>query len=165
VEHPDKEQAGFAGKKRLTDAATDELVAPFEQRILQSFPLCRPPGGASRHFFGQDLLRQLIFFDQKFRGLGAHKDCTLLFQLKQQLMVPAPRLGQVGDDLRFAAAENNTTRRTQGNERRPFIVPFEETIVARSSNYIEMSSTAVPSALKVLATKSATLDLVNDSAH
>src|ERR1035441_10235888 len=91
-----EEYPGSACQKSFANAAADELVAALEQGILQTLPLGCLPGGAPIHLFGQDLLGQLILFNQKFGRLRAHQSCALVLQRKQQLIVPAARLGQVG---------------------------------------------------------------------
>ena len=76
----------------------DELIPALEQGLAQGpAPRRHPrgPGWPGR----QGLPGQLVFLHQQVAGFGPHEHGPLGHQAQQELMVPAARLGQFGDDL------------------------------------------------------------------
>src|ERR1035437_4794294 len=70
--------ARFRRMQRLADSTSHELVAALQQGMLQIVGPGRLPRRPARHLSRKNLLDQLILFQEKFGGLGAHECCALL---------------------------------------------------------------------------------------
>jgi hypothetical protein len=107
MQQPQKEDAGFAAFQSFINVLGHKLIPALEQGLAQGPPRRRHPRGPGWPG-GQGLPGQLVLLHQQVAGFGPHEHGPLGDQAQQELMVPAARLGQLGDDLGLPPAHGQT---------------------------------------------------------